>query len=121
MVRYMSPGMGWTSPYAGVNELSLVHDVGAFHIDAHGGICESRNNVFITGIWTSTPYSVANDVTFKSQLDADELVYMYARGDVGGHWGWNGDMHLRASLWPRSCISANSVVYIGACYSDAPS
>ena len=107
--------------YPGVNDL-ILNDYGFFYIESHGGVCESRNSIFITGIWTNTPYSVANDVVYKPQLDADELVYMYAKGGntnpCSNQWRYAFTGKFVASYMT---FAPNSFVYISACQSDAPS
>lgn len=124
-VNYLiDQGGYWRSPmaYPSPADLTTVQNYGFFYIDSHGGVCISRNSIAITGIWTNTIYSAANDVVFKSQLDADELVYMYAKGDSLGtcknQWRYAFTGKFVASYMS---FAPNSFVYIGACQSDAPS
>lgn len=117
-------GYYWTVGEPSVNELAHVNNtVGVFHIDAHGGVCEAEDHTFITGVWTTTEYSVSNDASFRSLLDSAELVYMYARGELstggcGTEWRYAFTGKFVASFMS---FPPNSIVYIGACYSDAPS
>ena len=124
-VNYLlDQGGYWRSAvaYPSPADLATVQNYGFFYIDSHGGVCISRNSTVITGIWTNTIYSVANDVVFKPQLDADELVYMYAKGDSSGtckdQWRYAFTGKFVASYMS---FAPNSFVYIGACESDAPS
>lgn len=103
-------------------DLATVQNYGFFFIDSHGGVCISRNSIAITGIWTNTVTSAENDATLKPQLDADELVYMYAKGDSGGvcknQWRYAFTGKFVASYMS---FAQNSFVCISACESDAPS
>ncbi len=103
-------------------DLATVQDYGFFYIDAHGGVCISDSSTVITGIWTNTMCSEDNDSVFKPQLDADELVYMYAKGGSGAlcknQWRYAFTGKFVSSYMS---FAPNSFVYIGACESDAPS
>ncbi|MCB1219065.1 MAG: hypothetical protein H7A35_06545 [Planctomycetales bacterium] len=98
-----------------VSYLKVVKNSGVFYIDAHGGTAVQRDDAHQYAIWTDEPYTAENEVALGDDLDANRLLYMFAK-DAAGNEVWKyafSDEFVSEYM----TFSANSVVFINACNS----
>jgi hypothetical protein len=112
-----------TVPSTGsVSSLFGVVEDGAYYIDAHGGSCRGKDGAQHLAIWTATVPTVATDSAYRTQLNRNELVYMWAndRNPANGAC----QVHKRYAYTGRFVAQymyfvPNSYIFINACYSDS--
>ena len=118
-------GNYYAAPNAGpptVDNFKRVKGDGVFYLNTHGGIGKAVDSVPVMALWTRDRKSAANEVKFKTMLDAYQLAYMteYSSDSTGAcgmvtHYGITN-----AFVVDFMRFGTNSLIFLDACSSAEP-
>ena len=100
--------------------LKGIRNDGFFYLDTHGGLGTRVDSLQVMALWTTDEKTTQNEASFRSMLNAYDVVYMidYVADRVSGgcpavtHYGITSSFVSKYMHFAK-----NSLVYIDACYS----
>lgn len=104
-----------------VSSLFNVQNAGVFYIAGHGGMCNGKDSTEHLAMWTATYFAYNLDTAYRTLLNRNELVYMYARdmdpfGQCTVHWRFAFTGRFVAQYMT---FAPHSLAYVTGCQTDS--